>query len=381
MATHDQRSYAAGVYALDMDGKFAGWLQSSEGGHCKAEVVTEKISTSNIAQKHIGGVSYEDISVSMGTSMTKSFYEWLQSSVDCQHKRITSGAIITADYNFKEVGRLNFYNALITELGFPACDAAGKDAAKMTVKFTPEYTRNVPKTGSSIKGEIGKGHQKKWHPGNFRLEIDGLTNACKMVNKVEALTIKQKVVKNQIGEQRDYQILAANLEFPNLVFTVPESHSDELYKLHEDFVIKGNCTQDKEKTGRLTYLSSDMKELFSLEFSGLGIFSLTPDKVEAPARTSSASRRSSIASRSSSSPTATACLRKPLLTGGRDEQSRSPRGPRRWPFRPSIRLRCPRGSSTPRATFIARESCAWRRQRTRSSRCRTIACSRIERTW
>src|SRR6266542_2854594 len=126
MATNDQRSYAAGYYALDMDGKFAGWLQSTEGGSALAEVVNEKVGTDKIVHKHIGGVSYEDISVSMGTSMTKSFYEWLQSSVDHQTKRVTSGAVITADYNFKEVGRLNFYNALITELGFPAVDAASK---------------------------------------------------------------------------------------------------------------------------------------------------------------------------------------------------------------------------------------------------------------
>jgi hypothetical protein len=281
MATNDQRSYAAGYYALDMDGKFAGWLQSTEGGSALAEVVNEKVGTDKIVHKHIGGVSYEDISVSMGTSMTKSFYEWLQSSVDHQTKRVTSGAVITADYNFKEVGRLNFYNALITELGFPAVDAASKDAAKMTVKFTPEYTRHVAKTGGSIKGELGKGQQKLWHPSNFRLEIDGMTTACKWVNKIEALTIKQKVVKNQVGEQRDYQILPANLEFPNLVITCAESHADELYAFHEDFVIKGNCTQDKEKTGSLTYLGSDLKPLFTLQFFGLGIFKLTADKVEA----------------------------------------------------------------------------------------------------
>jgi hypothetical protein len=38
--------------------------------------------------------------------------------------------------------------ALITQIGLPALDAASKDAAKMTVKFAPEYTRTHAKTGN-----------------------------------------------------------------------------------------------------------------------------------------------------------------------------------------------------------------------------------------
>lgn len=277
----DQRSYTAGKYALDLAGNMAGWVSSVEGGHCKAEVVAEKVGVDLIQHKHIGGLSYEDISVSMGTSMSKTFYEWCQASVDHQYKRIDNGAIISADFNMKEMGRLNFFNALITELGFPAVDATSKDACKMSVKFSPEYTRNIRKPGAAISGPLGRGEQKKWQAANFRLELQGAEKACKWVNKVEALTIKQKVVKSQVGEQRDYQIECASVEYPNLVITVSDAHADELYQWHEDFVIKGNCTQDKERTGALHYLSSDLKELFTLEFQGLGIFALTPEKHEA----------------------------------------------------------------------------------------------------
>lgn len=42
----------------------------------------------------------------------------------------------------------DFVNALITQIGFPALDAAGKDAAKLTIKFSPEYTRAQAKTGN-----------------------------------------------------------------------------------------------------------------------------------------------------------------------------------------------------------------------------------------
>src|SRR5262249_14849856 len=155
------------------------------------------------------------------------------------------GAIITADYSQKEVARLNFFQALITEVGFPACDAASKDAAKMTVKFAPEYTRMIAKTGGDVQAPVGKGEQKKWNPSNFRLKIDGLDTPCTRVNKIEALTIKQKVVEDPVGELRDYSKIPASIEYPNLVVTFAESHADDVYKWHEDFVINGNNGQDK----------------------------------------------------------------------------------------------------------------------------------------
>ena len=39
------------------------------------------------------------------------------------------------------------------------------------------------------------------------------------------------------------------------------------YKWHEDFVIKGNNGEDKEKGGTLEYLTADLKDvLFTLTF-------------------------------------------------------------------------------------------------------------------
>ena len=61
-----------------------------------------------------------------------------------------------------------------------------------------------------------------------------------------------------------------------------ESHADDWYKWHEDFVIKGNCEEDKEKTGTLQYLSPNLKDvLFTLTLRHMGIFKLEAEKVEA----------------------------------------------------------------------------------------------------
>jgi len=283
MATANGRGYVAGKYGLDLDGVMAGWVWSVEGGHATSDVVVEKLGMDHIQKKHIAGVKYEDISITCGTGMSKHLMEWIKATLDLKYMR-KNGAIIAADYDHKEHSRLTFTNALITEFGMPALDAASKDAAKMTVKWKPEYTRqqNTPAGSQAGKFNINQAVQKKWLPANFVLKIDGLDMACKRVNKIEALVVKQKVVEHAVGEERDYQQEPALVEYPNLVITFPESHADEFYKWHEDFVIKGNNGDDKEKGGTLEYKTPNLKEtLFTLTFHHLGIFKLTPEKVEA----------------------------------------------------------------------------------------------------
>jgi phage tail-like protein len=282
--TADKRGYVAGKYGVELDGIMAGWVWSAEGGHATSDVVAEKLGPDHIIKKHIAGVKYEDISIQCGTGMSKGFYEWIKASFDHKYER-KNGAIIAADYNYKEHSRLTFNMGLITEIGFPALDAASKDAAKMTIKVSPEYTRQSTTTGGpSISGKyaIDPGKQKKWLPANFRLKIDGLEEPCSRVNKIEAITVKQKVVENPVGELRDYEKEPAHLEVPNLVITFPESHAKPFYDWHDDFVIKGNNGDDKEKSGTLEYLTPNLQEvLFTLTFKHLGIFKLTPEKVEA----------------------------------------------------------------------------------------------------
>jgi hypothetical protein len=94
--------------------------------------------------------------------------------------------------------------------------------------------------------------------------------------------VKQKVVQNQIGELRDYETEPASVEIPNLVVTVAESHAKEFYDWHQDFVINGNNGDDKERGATLEFLAPNLHDtLFTLTFQHLGIFKITPDKVEA----------------------------------------------------------------------------------------------------
>lgn len=64
--------------------------------------------------------------------------------------------------------------------------------------------------------------------------------------------------------------------------TLPEANAEAFYNWHESFVIKGNNGPDEERSGTLEFVTPDLKEvLFTLELKNLGIFRLTPEKVEA----------------------------------------------------------------------------------------------------
>jgi phage tail-like protein len=266
-----------------LDGVFVGWLQSAEGGYAYSDVVAEQVGPDFIQRKHIGNVKYEEITLKVGANMTQPFYQWLKDTLEGQHIR-KSGSVIFTDYDSREVQRLSFTNALITEIGFPALDAASKDPAYLTIKFAPEAARRVKGSGVPVKFPPVGSKQKQWLPANFRLRIDGLERATTRINKVEALTVKQKVVTDAVGEFRDYEIEPTKLEFPNLVMTISEVDADAWYDWHESFVIQGNNGTEAEKGGRLEFLSPNLKEvLFSLQFSGLGIFKLAPEKSEAGA--------------------------------------------------------------------------------------------------
>jgi hypothetical protein len=90
-----------------------------------------------------------------------------------------------ADYDHKELMRLNFYNAILTDVTFPACDASSKDAAYMSLKLQPEKLRKVIDPNVKTGGAMSETRQKQWLPSNFRFTIPGVD--CKYVSKIDAI--------------------------------------------------------------------------------------------------------------------------------------------------------------------------------------------------
>src|SRR6185503_1603740 len=127
-AAADRRSFAAGRFALEVDGEPA-LIQAFEGGDAHAAVVAETPGPDAcFVSKHLAVVEYEEIAITCGTGMTAGFYSWLQNSLGCQSVR-KDGAVVGTDFKFAERSRRTFTQAIVTEIGFPALDAADKNTA------------------------------------------------------------------------------------------------------------------------------------------------------------------------------------------------------------------------------------------------------------
>jgi hypothetical protein len=271
-----RRPGVAAHYALMLDGTMMGWLHSAEGGHAIGDVITTKVGATGELKKHIGGVKYEDIKVTVGAGMAPQFWQWIDDVVNHKPTR-RDGAIVATDVNHREVSRLEFQQALLTEIGFPALDAASDDLARLSLTISPDKTRGARRSGDNARLMLVGTKQKRWTARNFRLAVDGVDTAH--INKVEALTIKQKVVEYRDGTQPGLvRKVPGELELPNLAVQVPDRFADSWFDWHESFVVQGNADAGHEKTGRLEYLAEDLKEvLFTLDFHGLGIFKAEPD--------------------------------------------------------------------------------------------------------
>lgn len=269
--------YSVSNFALELDGTMAGFLNSADGGTVSAPVIEEVTDQDMINRKHIGQPRYDAIDIQLGLSSSPAVNDWIQSSWGKNYKR-KNGAIVIADQNMEIKHRREFFEALLTETTFPACDRSSKEPGRLSIKISPEYTR-LTRTSGTLDGETGKQTRKQWHPSDFRLTIDGLD--CSKVIKIESLTVKRPATLANAGDNRDPSFKEpGKVDYPNLKITMAASSIESWQSWFESFLLAGNNGQESEKTGVLEYLSADrQKTLLKLEFQNLGIFNMVDDKL------------------------------------------------------------------------------------------------------
>ena len=268
----DNRSFVSGNFSLNLEGVKTGFIKSVEGGSVTADVVEEKPGPSGFIKKHIGNPKYEDITLQLGFSNAKDVYDWIAASWKMNFQR-KNGSIVAADFRRQPRSERLFFNALITETTIPACDASSFEPGFLTVTLTSELTRLV-KPGAALPPPLPP---HVWRPSNFRLVIDGLDTS--RVSKIDAFTVKQSVTTDDTGQTRDPTKEPGKLEFPNLKITLSEVTAQSWIDWHEDFVIKGNNSDDKERSGTLELLSANRQTVLArIHFFNMGIVSVGPAK-------------------------------------------------------------------------------------------------------
>lgn len=272
------RTFAAGRFCFTLDGQTVGFIKKIDGGTIKGEVATHDLGVDNLQKKHLATISHEPLTMEIGMGMGKAMYEWMQASFD-KGFVTKNGEVIAADFDYKAMAVRELMDMHIAEITVPTLDGSSKDAAYWTLKVDPERIRYSKGGGQVIQGEVNTA-TKKWLCSNFRITIGDLP--CTRVAKVDSFTWKQSVVKDEVGQFREYTKHAAKVEVPNLKLTISMADWDAWSEWHKSFVIDGKCADSDELTGSIVFMGPDLQEeLGSIELDHIGIISMQQVSVTA----------------------------------------------------------------------------------------------------
>ena len=260
------RGISAGRFALELDGTDTGLLYTVEGGEQVATVVSEGADPEGVVRKHLGELEIVPIQISFGSGMGEPLYRWMADWLKGE-RPARRGAVVFFDNSFEEQSRLEFEDALITELAFPALDASSKDQARFSLTLRPGATHSSKASaGTKRKGLTGKA-SKAMLASQFSLSIDRLQAA--RITSVDALVVKQPVT----WDSAQGVAVFGPLEIPDLVFTLPVSDAGDSVDWFEEFAIKGSNGEDIERSGTLEFVApTTHTALFTLTLSHLGVY-------------------------------------------------------------------------------------------------------------
>ena len=281
--------YAAAHFGRELDGnQEVSLFRSVEGGGVRADVMTYQYGDrgGNDRWRILGKPKFEDIKLQVGMSMSGPFSAWIDAFFNNKPAR-KNGAIVAADFYYKERARRTFKEALIKEITFPKLDGQDKNAVYMNVGLTVEDIEFLPGSGNKIPLQTeGFDAQKQWTANNFHFSLDGFGDQCNRVVKIDSFTIKQNIIEHHYGGFKAAIKTPSNVEYPNLVFYVPEPDAQPFMThmaTRVGFGGKGNGTvRDATKlNGQLDTYDNELQPVFTLELFGADILSVTPDKSDA----------------------------------------------------------------------------------------------------
>jgi phage tail-like protein len=275
------RAYAAAHFALELDQKKdVGLFKSIEGGGMKTELIKYQNGAQHPTFFRLGKAKYEDIKCQVGMAMSESFYQWIEAFFTGIPTRKT-GAIVAADFYYKERARREFDQAMITEVAFPKLDGNDKGACYMNVTISPESVKYMPGSNQPITSPERARAQKLWAACNFDFRLDGFEDACRRVTKVDAFTLKQKPIEHHQGMVRDTVKVPGRLEYPNITFYVPEADVQPFVDHHTQYAKLGTVQPDARLGGEINTYDNQGQLVFTVEFVGSEIFNITHDKADA----------------------------------------------------------------------------------------------------
>jgi hypothetical protein len=217
---------------------------------------------------HSYDLNGNEVVVEIGGGMSKACYDWIKESMEGANRKEIG--LMAFDSMSKPVVGSVFSQSLISDIQFPALDSSGKNAGSLRVKFRAAF-KKAQNTFPSGKKTIPSPQQYKLLlPSSFRLQIDGLEDACRNVTRVETIQYKGVISEESSGSQRMPELVVTrSTDVPPLIIYVFGFGAEKFKAWMQDY-IKGINLPRK---GFLEYLSRD-RVLFTLTFPEIGIYEI-----------------------------------------------------------------------------------------------------------
>ncbi len=258
-------SYVGGRFSLSVDGESAGFVKSFGGGDLKADVATHQLGTSHFQKKHLSTIGHSSLTMELDMSMGEPIWDWLEASFEQGH--VTRDLVIAPDAFSATRLHQEFYDALITEVTFPAMDASDREPCAVTATAVFGHTDHFAGGGTPEGSRTASG--KKWQCSNFRVEIGSLPT--ERVTRIEAITFTHEVADDSVGASRG-RAEATVARVSNLTVTMSSLDLEPWLAWFNEFVIEGKCTDQDELTGSIELLDSDLGEaIANIDLRNVGI--------------------------------------------------------------------------------------------------------------
>jgi T4-like virus tail tube protein gp19 len=280
-------SYTASHFALEVGGTFVAPAMSVEGGAVAGRVVGTDQGSPPVRRKNLGGVDFEPIVVEVGADAGPQLLTWIKETLENKLPR-RDGRIVFFNYNVVPQATLAWTDGLLTEIRFPELDASSREVGKIRLTIEAEaIDRSTGGSASTYSGMFGK--QKTWLANNYRLTLSSMNTAPGYVSWIGPITVKQPYVAPP--GPGGSATATASLDVSDLSVAVWEAKADEFYDWHRSFVIQGQTGPGNELTGRLEFLDQTRANvLFGLDFMGLGIQRIGPERRMAGIETTALAR-------------------------------------------------------------------------------------------
>jgi hypothetical protein len=272
------RSFTSGRFALDVGGYNVGFLKKFSGMAMEADIVANDLGPDNEQKKHVSNIKWTAGKATVGIGMGKGMYDWIKQSFDKSYS-MKNGWLVSGDFNYKAQTRLDFEDALITEVVVPKLDGSSKDAAYFDITFEPERVRWSKGGQEDIRSNIGV-KQKAWLCSNFRYEMEPLPTS--RVASIDSFTWKCAIAADQIGIHREPTKHPAKVTVPDLKVSISMADHQAWADDARKWFIDGNHEDGNEYTGRIVFLGPDMKkELGDITLTHVGFKKFSKDDLEA----------------------------------------------------------------------------------------------------